>query len=120
MLDYGVYLQDSWRAAPGLTVNVGLRWDGEQTRDYLGQTVLKFNNEWQPRVGVVWDPMARRRDKSLRVRRAILLCLAHSRRGLSFSAVTNIVTYNFDPVSVAPDPNVIGHERAGRRALDVQ
>ena len=27
--DFGVYLQDSWKAAPGLTINAGLRWDGE-------------------------------------------------------------------------------------------
>ena len=29
--DFGVYLQDSWKAAPGLTINAGLRWDGENT-----------------------------------------------------------------------------------------
>ena len=32
VLDYGAYVQDSWRVAPGLTINAGLRWDGEQTR----------------------------------------------------------------------------------------
>ena len=73
VLDYGGYLQDSWKAAPNLTVNLGLRWDGEETRTVSGHTVLRFTDGWQPRVGVVWDPWRRRGDEGLRLRRALLL-----------------------------------------------
>ncbi len=37
MQDFGAYLQDSWRAAPGLTVNAGLRWDGENGVNDAGE-----------------------------------------------------------------------------------
>ncbi len=111
VLDYGVYLQDSWRVAPGLTVNVGLRWDGEQTNNYLGQTVLRFNNEWQPRVGVVWDPW---RDGATK----IYAFAGRFSYALPTVAAASLLrqlsrlrsTYNFDPVSVVQDPNVLNHE----------
>ena len=73
VLDYGGYVQDSWRARA--------RPD-DQRRAALGRgadaqlrraAVLRFNDQWQPRVGVVWDPVARRRDEDLRLRRPLLL-----------------------------------------------
>src|SRR5262249_6963511 len=51
------FLQDSWRILPNLTLNAGVRWDREDLRDYTGSSVITLNNEWQPRVGIVWDPM---------------------------------------------------------------
>ena len=35
--DFGAYLQDSWRAAPGVTVNAGVRWDGESAVNYAAR-----------------------------------------------------------------------------------
>ncbi len=111
VLDYGVYLQDSWRAAPGLTVNLGLRWDGEQTRDFRGKTVLTFDNEWQPRVGAVWDPWRNGATKIYAFAGRFSYALPTDAAARSFSSVTRLQTYNFDPVSVVQDPNVIGHRR---------
>ena len=53
---WGAYVQDSWRVLPGLTVNAGLRWDQEDIRDYRNVSVIKTTAEWQPRLGIVWDP----------------------------------------------------------------
>src|SRR5437016_8544134 len=55
-IDLGLYLQDSWKPAAGRTVNAGLRWHQEDIRDYRDQSVIKTTGEWQPRLGVVWDP----------------------------------------------------------------
>jgi len=53
---YSAFALDSWKAAPGLTINVGLRWDGQQTRSQGAGRVLGLYDGWQPRIGVVWDP----------------------------------------------------------------
>jgi hypothetical protein len=109
VLDYGVYLQDSWRAAPGLTVNLGLRWDGERTRNYEGRTVLQFNNQWQPRVGVVWDPWRDGATKVFASAGRFSYALPTVAAAQSFNSQTFMTTYNFDPVSVVQDPDVLGH-----------
>jgi hypothetical protein len=108
--DFGVYLQDSWRAAPGLTINAGLRWDGEDTSNYRGETVLQFRDEWQPRLGVVWDPW---RDGATKVYAFAGRFSYGLPTGMAinvFSNFTVLHTFNYDPVSVVPDPNVPGHD----------
>ncbi len=109
VLDYGLYVQDSWRVAQGLTVDVGLRWDGERTHDYTGRTVLRFSNEWQPRVGVAWDPWQDGKTKLYAFAGRFSYALPTVAAALSFNDLTTLQTYNFDPVSLAQDPNVVGH-----------
>jgi outer membrane receptor protein involved in Fe transport len=113
VLDYGVYLQDSWKAAPNLTVNLGLRWDGEETRTVAGETVLRFTNGWQPRVGVVWDPWSNGATKVYAFAGRFSYALPTSAVSIYFGNFPGrLFTYNFDPVSVVQDPNVINHGEA--------
>jgi outer membrane receptor protein involved in Fe transport len=44
----GVFLQDDWEVARGVTLNAGVRWD----KDSLFQG---DNNNWSPRLGFAWD-----------------------------------------------------------------
>ncbi len=111
VLDYGGYLQDSWKAAQGLTVNAGLRWDGEETRNYRGDTVLRFDDEWQPRVGVVWDPWHDGRTKLHAFAGRFSYALPTIAAAIAFSSFTSLTVFNFDPVSLVQDPNVFGHGR---------
>jgi hypothetical protein len=47
----GVYVQDEWKAAPGLTINGGVRYDLQ----FL-QTIAIDTNNVSPRIGFSWTP----------------------------------------------------------------
>jgi hypothetical protein len=52
----GIYLQDEWRAASGLTVNAGLRYDLQ----FLNTIAMDADN-LAPRLGFAWTPSAAHR-----------------------------------------------------------
>ena len=112
VLDYGAYVQDAWKAAPGLTVNLGLRWDGETTRNYTAQTVFQDNSQWQPRIGVAWDPWRNGATKVYAFAGRFSYALPTAAATSIFNSFTNVTSYNFDPVSVVQDPNVLSHGTA--------
>jgi Carboxypeptidase regulatory-like domain/TonB-dependent Receptor Plug Domain len=111
VLDYGLYLQDSWKAAQGLTVNAGLRWDGETTRNYARETVLRFDDQWQPRIGVVWDPWRDGTTKLFAFAGRFSYALPTTAAAIAFGNLTSVRVFNFDPVSLVQDPNVFRHGR---------
>jgi hypothetical protein len=59
----GGFLQDSWSILDKVTVNLGLRWDGQYLYDKDGLLGMKLANEWSPRIGFVWDPTQQGRAK---------------------------------------------------------
>ena len=105
--DFGAYAQDSWKAAPGVTINAGLRWDRENILDYRNVAVIK-TDVWQPRLGVVWDPKHDGTTKVYafigRFSYGLPTDLAVRAYGANFFAST----FNFDPADLTPDPNVPG------------
>lgn len=50
------FVQDNWRVSDRLTVNPGLRWSGQYFRGASGRTAQRITDEWQPRLGFVWQP----------------------------------------------------------------
>lgn len=58
-----LYLQDGWAATPRLRVNLGLRWDGEYLYDSDGRLALAIGDQWQPRLGAVWQADRRGRSR---------------------------------------------------------
>lgn len=46
--DVGLFVQDSWHVAPALTLNAGLRWEG--------QNDIHDWKDFAPRVGLAWMP----------------------------------------------------------------
>ena len=103
--EVGAYIQDSWNAAPGLTINAGLRWDEEGLRDYRGVTVMQLSNEWQPRLGIAWDPW---RDGSTNVHAfagRFYYSLPTYVAVRVFGGLATRATWNYDPIDVTPsDP----------------
>jgi hypothetical protein len=51
---FEAYAQDAWRLRPGLTLQLGLRWDRVVHENNLGREIADFS-KLQPRVGVAWD-----------------------------------------------------------------
>ncbi|MEX1246338.1 MAG: TonB-dependent receptor [Thermoanaerobaculia bacterium] len=107
--DFGAYVQDSWKAAPNLTINAGLRFDREWIINYLGEAVIR-TNEWQPRLGVVWDPLRDGTSKVYAFAGRFSYGLPTDLAIRVYGANFFVRTYNFDRDTVTPDPNVIGHD----------
>ena len=52
---YSFFAQDTFRITPRLTLNAGIRYDAEQVQNGLGVTSIDLKNEWQPRLGLIYD-----------------------------------------------------------------
>jgi hypothetical protein len=63
--NFGAYLRDSYNVGfiPGLTVNAGVRWEGQQARDINDQVAFGIYDNWAPRVGAIYDFTRKGRSK---------------------------------------------------------
>lgn len=59
----GAFLQDSWSIMDVVTLNAGLRWDQQTVFGADGKLGLALNNEWSPRVGIIYDFTQQGRSK---------------------------------------------------------
>jgi hypothetical protein len=50
------FVQDSWRVGRRLRINGGLRWDGQFLIGTDGNVAQKILDQWQPRIGFVFQP----------------------------------------------------------------
>ncbi|MBI4915549.1 MAG: TonB-dependent receptor [Acidobacteria bacterium] len=63
VLTNAAYVQDSWRALPNLTLNLGLRWEEFDNRNAAGESFIKITDQYAPRLGAVWDVAGNGRSK---------------------------------------------------------
>ncbi|MGA7991939.1 MAG: TonB-dependent receptor [Thermoanaerobaculia bacterium] len=123
----GVFLQDTWKVMNNLTVHAGVRWDQEDIRRYDGSEIFndkvtgvdgkvlqqggqpfKIKDEWQPRIGVAWDPM---KDGSTKVSASygrFYYALPTDLTVRSYGRKIDATTYNFssNPLTLAQDPTI--------------
>ena len=97
---FAFYAQDSWRITPNITLNYGIRWDGERTpilpafNDLTAQSEAELGvtegiprdwDNWAPRVGLAWAPGS---DGRTVVRAAYGLFYDHPLLAVAFNADT--------------------------------
>ena len=51
-----LFLQDSWQITPRLRLNPGVRWDAQYMTDSLGAVAQSVTNQFQPRLGAIYQP----------------------------------------------------------------
>lgn len=49
------YLEDNWNITDNLLLNLGLRWEAFDNKDSDGNSYIKIDDMWAPRVGFSWD-----------------------------------------------------------------
>jgi outer membrane receptor protein involved in Fe transport len=62
-LSNALYAQDSWAITPTLTLNFGVRWEIYENLNARDETFIKIDDQYAPRVGVIWDPSGQGRSK---------------------------------------------------------
>jgi outer membrane receptor protein involved in Fe transport len=109
--DYSAYVQDSWKALHNLTIDAGLRFDRTDIKGFDGKIVSRLTNEWQPRIGVIWDPSAQGTTKVYGFYGRFYYAIPTDINVRDFGSELFVTTYNFDPISTVHDPNAPGHPR---------
>jgi len=50
------FVQDSWRLTDNMRLNAGVRWDGQFIMSSEGKVAQKILDQWQPRIGFIFQP----------------------------------------------------------------
>jgi hypothetical protein len=58
-----VFLQDSWQVVSRLRLNAGVRWDGQFLVDSNGNIAQRITDQYAPRIGLIFQPVAGGRHK---------------------------------------------------------
>ena len=100
------YLQDSWNITDNFIAYLGVRWDSFENLNGSGQTYVKIDNQFGPRLGFSWDVNG---DSTFKLfanagRYALPLTPSVALRGASASLFTR-QNFNFtsvDPITGVP------------------
>jgi len=105
--DLSAYAQDSWRVWPGLTLNLGLRWEEQNVKDRFGKSAFKLTDNWAPRLGFAWDVRRDGRSKLYAAYGRYHEDIPQDIDIRAFTALVSCACYNFDPSldDTLPDPS---------------
>jgi len=100
------YAQDSWKAGAGLTINAGIRWEGQDVRNRDGETAFDLKDNWAPRLGFVWDVARNTRSKLYANWGRFYESIPMDINIRSFGGEVSCFCYNFSPnaADILQDP----------------
>ena len=106
---YSGFIQDQWRIIPTLTLNAGVRYDSESFSGLDPTTgpfkAFALENQWSPRVGVVWDFVGDGTSKLYASAGRFFFALPTDLNVRVFTANSAVQTYNYTTDSIVQDPN---------------
>jgi hypothetical protein len=99
------YVQDSWRVGGGLTINGGIRWEGQDVRSRDKESAFKLSDNWAPRVGFVWDVTGNNKSKLYANWGRFFESIPMDINIRAFGGEVQCFCYNFDPnaANITPD-----------------
>lgn len=100
------FIQDSWKITPYFTLNAGFRWEQQELGDRFASTALKLDDNYAPRVGVIWDVMRNGRSKAFANFGRFYESIPMDINIRAFGGELQAFAYNFspDPNNFQPDP----------------
>jgi outer membrane receptor protein involved in Fe transport len=109
--NYSMYAQDSWRVLPNFTVSAGVRWESQELfgrgdTPTSVKSISKINDNWAPRLGVIWDVANNGRSKAYANYGRFYENIPMDINIRSFGGELVCFCYNFSPspAALAPDP----------------
>lgn len=97
------YLQGKLAVTPTVLVNVGGRLDITTVKNQFGGSVFKLQDQWSPRLGLVWDFKGKGQDKLYTSFSRYYEQLPLDLVIRSFSVERNPTTYNYSATAVTPN-----------------
>ncbi len=105
----GLFAQDSWKILKNLTVNAGIRYEEQNLLDADGNSAIKLDGEWSPRIGFVYDFMNNGKSKLFGSYGRFYTTIPQDIQTRALGNEYTVISYNYTADHVDPIDFIYGH-----------